>query len=296
MQLEDIDFLIIGAAKSGTTWLQRMLQLNPHVFMPDPELHYFSRVFDRPIPWYLDRFRARGTQRLVGEKSNSYLNHPEAARRIATFLPHAKLIVQLRNPVDRAYSHYCMLYRRGEVSSDIASHLSFRDPMENRCVRGGLYHHHLVEYLKYFRRDQILVLIYEDTMSAPFGGLRQVGKFLGVELHAAPEMLASKVKDRAEPILPQKLRRLMRPLKPAVRPLRNKALFQAAHGLLSHQVRYPSLPDHLRRDLTEFYAPEVRHLGELLERDLTDWPLPAQDRNRMVKAPASDRAVLTELL
>ena len=56
MRLDDIDFLIIGATKSATTWLQKSLQIDPQVAMPDPELHYFSREFDRGDDWYLAQF------------------------------------------------------------------------------------------------------------------------------------------------------------------------------------------------------------------------------------------------
>ena len=73
MLMEDIDFLIIGATKSATTWLQKSLQADPLVSMPDPELHYFSREFSRGDDWYLSQFPARDDAFVVGEKSNSYL-------------------------------------------------------------------------------------------------------------------------------------------------------------------------------------------------------------------------------
>ena len=73
MLMEDIDFLIIGATKSATTWLQRSLQADPFVSMPDPELHYFSRAFSRGDDWYLSQFPASDLPLVVGEKSNSYL-------------------------------------------------------------------------------------------------------------------------------------------------------------------------------------------------------------------------------
>ena len=67
MQLNDIDFIIIGAAKSATTRLQTQLQSDPAVYMPDPELHYFSREYDRGQDWYLSHFTEEGLGRTVGE-------------------------------------------------------------------------------------------------------------------------------------------------------------------------------------------------------------------------------------
>src|SRR5262245_42993527 len=100
---EDIDFLIVGAAKSATTWLQRSLQADTSVRMPDPELHYFSREYHRGADWYFNHFGLGAKDKLVGEKSNSYLDTPQAVHRIARHLPHVKIVAQLRNPVDRAY-------------------------------------------------------------------------------------------------------------------------------------------------------------------------------------------------
>ena len=82
MHFKDIDFIIIGAAKSATTWLQKQLQTDPAVYMPDPELHYFSREYDRGSDWYFSQFNEELKDRVVGEKSNSYLYEPEAAARL----------------------------------------------------------------------------------------------------------------------------------------------------------------------------------------------------------------------
>ena len=124
MKLADIDFLVIGATKSATTWLQRSLQADPDVFMPDPELHYFSRELQLGDDWYLDQFAGAAPGQRIGEKSNSYLEDPQAAARIARSLPRARLVAQLRSPIERAYSDYCMMYRRGEVGRDVARYLA----------------------------------------------------------------------------------------------------------------------------------------------------------------------------
>lgn len=118
-----IDFLIIGAAKCATTWLQMSLAENPSVFMPEPELHYFSREYHRGSDWYRAQFAEAGAATIIGEKSNSYLTEEPSAERIAHDLPHVKLIVQLRDPVQRAYSSYCMHLRRGAVTKDIRRYL-----------------------------------------------------------------------------------------------------------------------------------------------------------------------------
>lgn len=139
MEMGDIKFLIIGATKSATTWLQQSLQLDPQVYMPDPEIHYFSRYSDRGDQWYLDNIKPPSESLLIGEKSNSYLDTPAAAGRIHRSLPNVQLVAQLRNPVERAYSDYCMLHRRGDASADIERYLDPRQGAGGRFLEGGLY-------------------------------------------------------------------------------------------------------------------------------------------------------------
>ena len=85
----NIRFLIFGAAKSATTWLQRSLERSPTISMPSPELHYFSDEYHRGADWYLSQFDFSKPDAIVGEKSNTYLTQPEAAERIREALAFA---------------------------------------------------------------------------------------------------------------------------------------------------------------------------------------------------------------
>src|SRR6266480_7948081 len=103
------DFLILGAQKAGTTALYAYLRQHPEITGPSwKEVSFFDRHYARGEAWYRGNFpnslRARG--KLVGEASPSYLFHPLAPERVAGLVPEAKLIALVRNPVDRAYSHY----------------------------------------------------------------------------------------------------------------------------------------------------------------------------------------------
>ena len=149
MPLErQMDFLIIGAAKCATTWLQMSLMETQEIFMPDPELHYFSREYERGPDWYSSYFEAAGGAQLVGEKSNSYMTAPKAAERIKRDCPGVRLIVQMRDPVQRAYSDYCMLFRRGEVNDDIYAHLDPDRAADQRFLNDGLYAFHLRRFFR----------------------------------------------------------------------------------------------------------------------------------------------------
>jgi hypothetical protein len=271
MQATDVNFLIIGAAKSATTWLQQTLQADPAISMPDPELHYFSRFYDRGHDWYFDQFPRTEGKRVVGEKSNSYLDTPAAAERVKMLLPHAKLIVQLRNPVERAYSDYCMLYRRGEVGGDIRAHLSSRGNVKNRFLVGGCYYEQLQQYRERFPESQMLVLLFEDMIAHPDVQIKQVRGFLGLHADAPQAVVAKKVKDRSEPMIGPRLRKAIKPLKPLLRPFRANPVFTAFWSGLAREISYPPLTQDVRSQLIDFYADDVGRLEKMLKRDLSYW-------------------------
>jgi len=271
MLMQDVDFLIIGATKSATTWLQRSLQADPLVSMPDPELHYFSREYSRGDQWYLSQFPQRASALIAGEKSNSYLEDPEAAVRIASKLPDAKLVAQLRNPVERAYSHYCMMYRRGEVGRHVEAYLDPRSSKDQRLISGGFYCRQLRAYYDRFPSERLLVTFYETIEARPQQQLSAVRAFLGLPVGEASEPIRIKVKDKTTPMLRPGLRRLLRPMKQVVAPFRDNRYFRKLHGALAAEVSYSPFPDEIRHRLVDHYAPDVEALGQLVGRDLSGW-------------------------
>jgi hypothetical protein len=128
------DFVIIGAHKCGTTSLYHSLTRHPHVEgAATKELEFFNRHFDKGIEWYRRCFpRPRwkdGRRSITGEATPYYLFHPHAAKRMAEVVPRARMIVLLRNPVDRAYSHYHHRTRLGRETR------SFEEAIEAETTR-----------------------------------------------------------------------------------------------------------------------------------------------------------------
>jgi Sulfotransferase domain len=119
------DFLILGAQRSGTTSLYNYLAAHPLVLpaVPSKGVHYFDKHADRSLRWYRAHFPTRAQRRrrehpagsptVTGEGSPYYLFHPHGPARAAAAVPDARLIVMLRDPVERAYSHYQQEYARG---------------------------------------------------------------------------------------------------------------------------------------------------------------------------------------
>ncbi len=95
-------FLGVGVMKSGTTWIVECLREHPEVFMSEPkELHYFSRNRNKGIEWYYNFFQNKNSFKAIGEFSNTYFDDPEIPRRIIKELGSIKIIICIRNPIER---------------------------------------------------------------------------------------------------------------------------------------------------------------------------------------------------
>jgi hypothetical protein len=196
------DFVIIGTQRGGTTSLHAYLREHPDIETPaKKEIHFLTDRFERGAEWYIGQFPpAVPVGTLVGEATPYALFHPLAPRRLQQVAPHARLIVLLRNPVDRAYSHYLHERARGHES------LTFEDAitaetdrmrgLEDQLASGelltsekhkrasyverGRYARQLDRWISAFPRDQLCILRSEDLYADPAETTKQVTDFLGL--------------------------------------------------------------------------------------------------------------------
>ncbi|WP_343517627.1 sulfotransferase [Sphingomonas sp.] len=267
--------IVIGAAKAATTWIAHQLRTRPDVCMPGPEPHYFSREFDRGEAWYRSLFADARPGQLVAEKSADYLAHPKAPARIAALVPTVQLIAQLRNPVERAYSDYCMLFRRGQVDGDVDRYLDGRRTTERRFLEDGLYGRHIRRFLDHFPQAQLKVILHDEIKRDPAAVAADVLHMLGLPPRVDGEAIERRVNDGASALVPLALRRLPAPVKRLADPLRGKPLFERARRLIARPVRYPPLSDDTRKRLADFYSEDIDQLARTLGRDLGAWTKPA---------------------
>lgn len=265
-------FIIIGAVKAATTWALEQLQVNPALYMPDPEPHYFSSEFEQGEQYYRAFFEAQaGSERMLGEKSADYLAHPQAAQRIAAMLPHARLVVQFRNPIERAYSDYKMLYRRGTVKEGPEAYLTSLDNPQPRFLNDGLYAQHLRRWLDHFPAEQIYSFLYDDVKAQPKATIEAISTHIGVDPVFDVDQSRKKANNASERFLPLPVRKVLAPLKSSIAPLRGTALFESTRSMFAREIAYPPLSSDLRLRLRDFYADDVSDLGRMLGRDLSDW-------------------------
>jgi hypothetical protein len=200
------DFLIIGAQKSGTTSLYQYMQTHPRILMSsEKEIHYFDYNYEKELPWYLSQFPLKYEnfrRNLIGEATPNYLYHPPCAERIGKVLPETRLIALLRNPVERAISHYFFEVRRDPsietkpiLEALIAEEervLPFVQELQENpysvnpifsrlCYKArGRYCEQLLRYEEFFKKGYLLVLQSEEFFRKPAESLRQVAEFLGI--------------------------------------------------------------------------------------------------------------------
>ncbi len=263
-------FVIIGAAKSATTWIAHQLRSRDDIFMPAAEPHYFSRDFSRGDDWYRSLFDDAQDGQTIGEKSADYLADADPGR-IANLLPYAHLIAFLRNPIDRAYSDYCMLYRRGQIDGNIARQLNRATTDAPRFLDDGLYARHLRRYLDSFPRSQLTLILHEDVQNDPDGCIREVCNAIDVPARIDAAARVSRINDGAAPLVPMAFRRLPKSVKNLAKPFRTTAAFETVRRLVARPVAYPPLTSELRCRLQAFYAGDIEELAVLLGRDLGMW-------------------------
>lgn len=268
------DFLYIGTSKAGSTWLFNALAHHHDVHLASSKgLYYFDEHFDKGSNWYLGQFAAAGDQRAVGEISHSYLSSPEAAARIADLNPRMRMLVCLREPVDRAFSDYLDLVKNGQHAG------SFESALEcfPRLVDRGLYATHLERYVQRFPRSQLHVSLFDDLRADPQAYGDDVFAFLGVEpltLPASalrPRMPAGTPRNRVVTRSAKQTSRLVRRmgltgLRSRVK--RSRVIRQGLYRPYSGDDR-PILDPAVAADLRSHFAAEVRQLDALIAQPVS---------------------------
>lgn len=195
------DFLIIGVAKGGTSSLFSYLEQHPDMQLSrEQEIHFFASFYERGINYYRSFFPFKNSEKLTGESSPYYFLHPQVPARVKKDLPHAKIILLLRDPVKRAYSNYNMVKGVDWVDSfeeavqiekdRITPHhekMKVDPSYKNQhhqtfsYVTRGFYYSQLQNWLEHYDLSEMLILKSEDMFENPKSTLAKVYHFLGVE-------------------------------------------------------------------------------------------------------------------
>lgn len=298
--MEVPNFLIIGAAKAGTTSLYDWLNQHPQIYMtPTKETNFFAFEgeeisypkgsisegyldgFKTSFESYMEQFQGVTNEIAIGEASPSYLYHTKAAARIKYYCPDVKLIAILRDPVERAYSQFLHHAREGfENCSDFSAALREED---NRIlnkwwwgyfyVDGGFYYTQLQRYFEKFDSSKIKVYLYEDLRSNRYDLIKDIFQFLEVDDNFIPDT-STKYNVTGVPKNKFLHELLSKPnlLKTSLRRIIPQGLRRKlAMNLKNANLVKPEFSLEIRKQLIEIYREDILKLQNLIQRDLSSW-------------------------
>ncbi len=284
------NFIIVGAPKAGTTSLCHYLSEHPLVFMSDPkEINFFSKeeienqgVYCKEfkaknIAEYEDLFASVTDEKAVGEGSVSYLFYPKVAQKIKDALPNVKIVILLRDPISRGFSHYLMDYRLGlvnvpydEIVNKKSSHKN-GDLYYQQYVELGLYYKQVKRYLDYFGRKQVKVYLQEDLCRDIKGVLLDLYDFFGINKSFLPNA------DKQHNAFLMPKNRLIHKLysfymiRNFLSELLPNWLKEILLSTFFERSKKPELSESTREYLRKFYLPDIQKLEILIHRDLSHW-------------------------
>lgn len=274
-------FVGIGAQKCASTWLYDILLDHPGVTLScRKELDFFSYHYGRGFQWYLGQFPGLSPGRLAGEISPSYFASQDVPRRVRSFNPDAKILVSLRDPVERAVSNHRHEVRLGSFSG---TDVSFEAGLANNpmYLDQSRYGTHLQRWLEHFDDSQTLIVLQEDIECDPVSVAKQVYSFLGIETTHLSGALHAR-SNESHLYRSRTLESMRRGLRGTVRTLHldvmwslaQRAGLQAAYRRLNRRAPaalIPPVAEGTKQRLRETLEDEIRVVERLLGRDLTHW-------------------------
>lgn len=271
--------MIAGAQKSGTTFLHHCLQRHEAIFFPKrpQELHFFdTQNYDKGLEWYAEHFTdVQSSHTAIGQTAPSYIFVPHTAARIAGALPQVKLIFVLRNPIDRAYSHYWHEFKYGHeiLTFEEAILQSLAGTRNNSrrfsYIERGMYAQQLKRYLDVFDKSQMLVLKFEELRDNPAATLNVCCKFLGIEPGGEELLRGASARAKNTARLPRSLR--LQRLVAKIGRRRLGLLTKLIDRLNLETVSYPPMASHIRTQLFDVFQDDIQDLARTFELDFSQW-------------------------
>lgn len=274
-------FIGIGGERCGSTWLYNLLKQHPQVYVPlkRKELKFFVNNYKKGLEWYESFFpseKEKTVYKAIGEISPGYLTYPGAEARIASVPSIKKLIVILRNPIDRVYSHYGHMVRLGGYSKSFDEFIT-ELPVS---VSMGFYATHLERYLQYFEKQQICCLIFENSVTDVTSTKRKICQFLNIDFQGfSKEAGLNKVNETYIPKF-KRLNHLVGLMGNRLRQadcdwLVNFVKVAGLPKVLKAKASYlPPMSDETRLRLQDTYTPEIKNLEKLMDLNLELWHSP----------------------
>lgn len=277
-------FIGLGAQKCASTWVHHVLNDHPDAQVSSPkELDYFSYYYGRGYYWYEQFFDEMSSKKkAIGENSPSYLPHPLAPERAALYNPDFKIIVALRDPIERAYSNHLHMVMLGYLKGP---DMSFEYGLKNNhmYIEQSRYGKHLRNWMNHFPKEAFHVVLQEEVKDHGAEEARKLYKHLSIDetfTSAASTGRFNESRTQSSSAIRNKLRAYARTAKK----MGMGSLIQQVNALefVKNMKRsgtkdlreiVPPMKDETRARLTELLLPEVEELQKILGRDKLPWKI-----------------------
>lgn len=284
--MNKVNTFIVGAPKCATTSLYRYLNNHPDVFMSTPkEINYFSGdELKRQGLYYNEKvisdfhdyeniFKDANEKKVIGEASVSYLFYPDVPKKIYKYNKYAKIIIVLRDPIERAFSHYLMDERLGYVHVNLSSIFENKSDYPlyfQQYFELGLYYSQVARYFEEFGEDNVLVLLDSDLKEDINLVTHKLCVFLDVEykdiFSGTKHNVYKEPKNRLIKLLYKTgaLRRLFQKIMP-------RSIVVKIKNMIFSNAAKPKLDKEFQSVLLDYYNDDIHHLQKLIHRDLSIW-------------------------
>ncbi|RMA93316.1 sulfotransferase family protein [Hydrogenothermus marinus] len=290
------NFFIVGAGKAGTTSLYYYFKQHPDIYMsPIKEPNYFAKdtdinefikrhkgvnTFIKDFNEYIQLFKDRKKEKVVGEASVSYLYSKVAAAEIFKYNPNAKILIILRDPIERAFSQYLMNLMIGLTTEKNFIKEVVNDYKNSKGILGsaylyiefGLYYEQVKRYLDIFPKKNVKILLFEDLKNNLENTLKNIFVFLDVDSNVKIDITPQNPSyvPRIPPSINKFILKWGRNLKPII-PSNFWNEFKNFYRKIFFENQKPVLSEKDRKYLLPFFEQDIKKTQELIQRDLSSW-------------------------
>jgi len=274
--MRPIDAFHIGPQKVGRTWIYECLRQHPEIGCPTQDrIHYFDMHYHLGREWYARHYKDQESGKVLLDPTPSYIRSPLAPGRIAKENPNAKIIVCVREPIERAFSHYWHEKKKRRHNFRFSEILENYD-LYSCWLEPGFYSVHIGRYLEHFPREQILCQIFDDLEDDPPVFLRQLLEFIDVDPDFVPSVLDQRV-NTARPASTLAERAALKTLDAAgLRHFGEKSkMARSVRRLMTKPNTdmecLSDVPRHVLQQLYDASLPDIEGLEAMLNIDLKRW-------------------------
>lgn len=259
---------MVGCSRCGTTWVDKALREHPEIYLPpNKQTYFFDSHYDKGIQWYLDHFTGiLPSHNAVGEIA-TYYSQPDIIPLVAEHFPQAKLLMSVRNPIDRAYSFYQSRASRFDWTN-IEQAI---EQQPNDILERGKYSEQIEGILKYFPEEQLKVVFFDDLTAQPEEFLRSILNFIGVDDNFKSSQIGQMTQVTIDPRIRRTLKKMG--LQPVMDYVSDRPLGDKIRAFLkkSNIRRYKKITARDKKLLQDIYRPYNEKLEQLTGRDLSHW-------------------------